>query len=315
MLDSTQVSLSIVIVNWNTRDLLFRCLVSVFANPPHTSFEVIVVDNASHDQSVEMVRQHFPQVRLIASDINAGFARSNNRGIAVSQGRYILLLNPDTEVPVSALSRMVQFMETHQQVGVIGPKLVNPDGSFQASYAKFPTLFSEFSLMIGLARRVLGPYAPSPRPTPGEQPRSVDWVAGAALMARRASLEQVGLLDEDYFLYSEETDWCWRFWQNGWQVWYLPDVSVMHIGGASSRQRSVNSYVRLYAAKVLFFSKSYGAIQARCLRFMFFSVSAARLLTWYIIDRLADQLGRKRKNAERIEQERALLRYSRSRQA
>jgi GT2 family glycosyltransferase len=174
----------------------------------------------------------------------------------------------------------VQFLDTHPAVGAVGPQLLNRDGSFQASYARFPTLLSELALLTGLAKYWLGPYAPSPRPVAGEPPRAVDWVAGAALMVRRAAIEQVGLLDEGYFLYSEETDWCWRLNHGGWPVWYLPQAQIIHQHGASSQQQSARSYGLLYQSKLRFFTRHYGALAAGALRVSFAVGAALRLLVW-----------------------------------
>jgi GT2 family glycosyltransferase len=158
--------------------------------------------------------------------------------------------------------------------------LLNRDGSFQASYAQFPTLLSELALLTGLAKWWLGPYAPSPRPRKDEQPHPVDWVAGAALMVRRAAIERVGLLDEGYFLYSEETDWCWRLTHGGWPIWYLPHVQIIHQHGASSQQQSARSYGLLYQSKLRFFARHYGALAAGALRVCFLASASLRLVIW-----------------------------------
>ena len=275
--------LSIVIISWNTRDLLAACLTSLRTYPPDGDHEIVVVDNASRDDSTAMVRRDFPHVHLLENPTNVGFAAANNQALALCRGRYVLLLNSDTEVTPGTLSALVSFMEQHPQAGVVAPTLVNPDGSFQASYARFPTFVSEFLLITRLARWLSGPYAPSPRPRINEPSHPVDWVAGAALLVRRAAIDQVGGLDAGYFMYSEETDWCWRLWRHNWQVWYLPAVKVIHHGGASSRQRGAASYAQLYASKVRFFERAYGPAAAGRLRTLFRLVAAARGLTWRIL--------------------------------
>ena len=275
--------LSIVIISWNTRDLLAACLTSLRTYPPDGDHEIVVVDNASRDDSTAMVRRDFPHVHLLENPTNVGFAAANNQALALCRGRYVLLLNSDTEVTPGTLSALVSFMEQHPQAGVVAPTLVNPDGSFQASYARFPTFVSEFLLITRLARWLSGPYAPSPRPRPHEAAHPVDWAAGAALLVRRAAIDQVGGLDAGYFMYSEETDWCWRLWRHNWQVWYLPAVKVIHHGGASSRQRGAASYAQLYASKVRFFERAYGPAAAGRLRTLFRLVAAARGLTWRIL--------------------------------
>jgi GT2 family glycosyltransferase len=278
-----EIILSIIIVNWNTRDMLARCLASIYQHPPHVPFEVVVVDNASSDGSAAMVRERFPQVRLIENQENVGFARANNQAIQESSGEYLLLFNSDAFVMDDSLSRMVEFIETHPRVGAVGPKLLNPDGSFQASYADFPTLWSEFLLISGLTRFIIGPYAPSPSPSSSEAAISVDWVAGAALLVRRSVIEQIGLMDERFFLYSEETEWCWRIWQAGWEVWYLPDAHIVHMGGGSSIQRSIKSYQNLYKSKVRFFEKVYGPDRARLLQTLLIMVILFRSIVWLIV--------------------------------
>lgn len=313
------MDLSIIVVSWNTRDLLARCLASVYAHPREGQLEVWVVDNASSDGSQALVRTQFPQAQLIENTENEGFAAANNRGIARSGGRYILLLNSDAEVGPGVLAAMVHFMDEQPAVGAIGPKLVNPDGSFQASYARFPSLFWELLLITGLARFFIGPYAPSPRPRAGEVARPVDWVAGAALLVRRTAVDQVGPLDSGYFLYSEETDWCWRMWQGGWPVWYVPEIRIVHHAGASAHQRPAHNYGALYRSKLRFFVRHYGALAAGSLRLMFISIALLRLAFWTLCvmlrldaassPSLPAQTARRRFRM-RVEQERALLRAS-----
>jgi GT2 family glycosyltransferase len=201
---------------------------------------------------------------------------------------------------------MVAFLDAHPQAAALGPKLVNPDGTFQASFARFPTLLSELLLATGLARFTLGPYAPSPRPRPGETARPVDWVAGAALMVRRSALAAAGPLDESFFLYSEETDWCRRLWQAGQPVWYLPGVEIVHEAGASSRQQSARRYGLLYQSKVRFFERHYGRLAAGALRAGLLLVAAARMTLWWAL-RLARATSDPQRLALRAEQERALM--------
>ncbi len=302
------MDLSAIVVNWNTRDLLAACLTSLDAHPPAGPFEIWVVDNASHDGSAAMMRERFPHVHLIENNTNLGFAAANNQAIRASTGRHVVLFNSDALALPGALTAMVHFLDEHPVVGAVGPRLINRDGSFQASYARFPTLFSELSLLAGVARWWLGPYAPSPRPMPGEPPHPVDWVAGAALMVRRTAIDQVGLMDEGYFLYSEETDWCWRLGRGGFPVWYLPEVQIIHQAGASSQQQSARSYGLLYQSKLRFFARHYGAAAAWALRVAFLAGAALRLALWrglLILPARATQRPRWRLRAE---QDQVLLR-------
>ncbi len=298
---------SVIVVSWNTRELLRACLDSIYAQPPDGPFDVWVVDNASADGSPAMVRERFPQAHLIENATNRGFAAANNLGLRQSRGRYALLLNSDAEATPGALTAMARFMDEHPRAGAAGPKLLNPDGSFQASYARFPTLLSELALLTGTARWWQGPYAPSPRPQASEQARPVDWVAGAALIVRRAAMDEVGLMDERYFLYSEETDWCWRLGRGGWPVWYLPRVEIVHHAGASSQQRSVQTYALLYEGKLRFFAQHYGPWAAGGLRLGLLTLGGLRLLAWLVLQGLPARTDRPRWQ-RRAEQERALVR-------
>jgi GT2 family glycosyltransferase len=255
-----------------------------------------------------MVRERFPNVQLIENSANLGFAAANNLALRRSTGRYALLFNSDALATPGALTALVRFLDEHPAAGAVGPQLINPDGSFQASYARFPTLFSELALLAGVARWWLGPYAPSPRPIPGETAREVDWVVGASLMVRRAAIEQVGLMDEGYFLYSEETDWCWRLTRGGFPVWYLPQVQIVHLGGASSRQQSVRSYGLLYAGKLRFFARHYGAAAAWALRLAFLVGAALRLAIWRGLLLLPLRASRRPRWRLRVEQDQLLFR-------
>ena len=267
------IDLSVVVVSWNVRDLLRQCLRSVFDAPSAPSVEVIVVDNASADGSVEMVRESFPDVHLIVNAENRGFPAANNQGISIAQGRYVFLLNSDAEVVGDALATMVAYADAHPDVGVIGPQLLNPDGadgcpSVQSSRRRFPTLataiFESTWLQPHAPRRVLERYYVSDRPDDALQ--EVDWVKGAALMARREAIEQVGLMDEGFFMYSEELDWCRRFRDAGWRVIYLPAAQIVHHGGKSSEQVAASRHIYFQTSKVRYFRKHHGRAVAEALR-------------------------------------------------
>ena len=269
-ISSVPFVISIIIVNWNTKELLANCLDSIFratntAAGEHI-VETIVVDNASSDGSQQMLQERFPQVELIQNSQNIGFARANNQGLAQASGAYLLLLNSDTLLPPDALEKAIHLMAQLPEAGVAGVTLLNPDGSFQASYADFPTLKSELLTATGLGTRTISPFYPSPRPQANETTREVDWVAGAFMLVRRAAYAQVGGLDERYHMYSEETDWCFRFRKQGWKIVYLPEVHITHIGGASTRQRRAEMVAQLNRSKIQFFAANYGATRAAQLR-------------------------------------------------
>lgn len=251
------MDLSILIVNWNGRDLLLDCLRSIYETVRGISYEVLVVDNGSRDGSPAAVRNLYPSVHLIENARNLGFARANNQAIRASRGRYVLLLNSDTVVRPGALGGLVRFTDRHPEVGIAGCRLVNPNGSLQPSWARFPSFWSEV-----LDRNVRHRRSMPREPWAYE----VDWVGGACLLARREAIEQVGRLDEDFFMYSEEADWCYRMVQHGWKVAYLETAEVIHLGGGSSRLRSDAMAVELYRSKLRFFRKHYGRVPAAMLR-------------------------------------------------
>ncbi|MDH7487168.1 MAG: glycosyltransferase family 2 protein [Anaerolineae bacterium] len=276
-LESTVIDLSIIIVNWNVRELLRRCLTSIVeasiaGTEPGTrnlELETIVVDNASSDGSLEMLQAEFPWVRLIANERNVGFTRANNQGLALSRGRYVLFLNPDTEIVGDALPTMVRTMEARPTVGALGPQLRYPDGTVQSSRRRFPTLttaFFESTLLAQWwpenpwARR----YRLAERPDDLEQ--EVDWLVGACLLVRREALEQVGGFDEGFFMYSEEMDLCRRLRAAGWRVVYLPSAQVIHHEGRSSEQVVPERHLHFQTSKVRYFRKHHGRLQAELLR-------------------------------------------------
>lgn len=254
------MDLSIIIVTWNVKEDVVRCLRSLPEARGELRLEVWVVDNGSSDGSVEAVRRQFPQVHLIANPQNLGFARANNQALRQARGRYILLLNPDTVVHEGALERMVRFMDRHPQVGVLGPQLLNPDGSLQYSCRRFPSLGA--MLFRGTW---LGDLVPRTRfeqeylmaDWPHDEPREVDWVSGAAMVVRRAALREVGPLDERFFMYCEDMDWCARFWERGWKVMYFPGAQVTHFLGRSSRQRSRRAILEFHRSMFLYFQKHF----------------------------------------------------------
>jgi hypothetical protein len=266
------MDLSIVIVSWNVKDFLQRCLASLAAEAarsPFPSFQTIVVDNASSDSSQAMVRSGFPNVELIANEYNLGFTRSNNQGIAASRGRHLLLLNPDAEVQPGALASMVSYLDEHPEVGVLGPQLLNPDGSIQSSRRRFPTLATAF-----VESTVLQRYFPRARllwryyceDHSAQETQEVDWVVGACMMVRRQAVEEVGPLDESFFMYSEELDWCYRMKQAGWKVVYLPEAKVVHHYAKSSSQDLPRQHIYFADSKCRFFRKHRGALAAEALR-------------------------------------------------
>jgi GT2 family glycosyltransferase len=228
------MDLSIVIVNWNTRDLLRDCLTSLRPATAGLGVEVLVVDNASSDGSPATISAEFPTVRLIESPTNIGFAAGNNLALRQAEGRHVLLLNSDTLVSGDVLSEAVAWLDAHPKTGVLGPTVLNADGSLQPSCSSFPTLKNLALQLIGITRIArLDGY----RLTGWDRStaRRVDVVSGAAMFVRRAAMAEVGLLDEAFFFYGEETDWCHRFASAGWEVVFVPIPAVTHFGGGSVR--------------------------------------------------------------------------------
>lgn len=254
--------LAIVIVSWNTRQLLDDCLRSTFESFRGGLRTVVwVVDNASADGSAEMVRSKYPQARLIANTENVGFAIANNQAIREVSARYVLLLNSDTIVPPGALDSLVAVMEDHTLAGVCSPLLLNADGSPQICWARFPGLSSELSgaLDRGQSPYPLADFADTTRRT-AMTPFEVDWVGGACFLVRADALGSIGLLDESYFMYSEETDWCLRFRNAGYHVLLAPSITVTHLGGASSRVVPLATRQRIWRSGLRFYRKAYGPV-------------------------------------------------------
>ena len=288
------LDLSAIVVSYNTSGLLASCLRSVGETATGLAYELIVVDNGSRDGSVEMVMRDFPHVRLIRNQDNRGFAAASNQAIRASLGRHVLLLNSDAALLPGTADRMVSFLDGHPQVGVVGGLLLNPDGSFQASYADFPGLSGELLLLTKLARVFRSPAYPSYPEEKSREPRAVDWVPGACLMARRAAIDAVGYLDEDYFMYAEETDWCYRMRQAGWLVYYLPDAKTIHWSGQSAGRAPERKRLQVYRSKWLFMRKHRGALAAATFRLVVRLASAAKLVAWALTAATPDRARRER---------------------
>jgi len=253
--------LSVVIVNWNTEALLQDCVQSLFLSPPPGALEVIVVDNASSDNSVASLRRNWPSVHLIENTQNVGYARANNQGIAASRGRHVLLLNSDTMVPPNTLRGLTAFMDEHPEAGAVGPRLIRPDGCPQPfAFGSDPTplYLLRRGLSLLLLRRPLHDWNTN-------LVQSVDWVSGACLLLRRQALEQAGPLDEAIFMYFEDNDLCLRLRRCGWKVYYNPQAFVTHAGGQSLKQNPTAQ--KTYGASLQhFYRKHYGLLSQLWLR-------------------------------------------------
>ena len=235
-LETKLKDLTIVVVSYNTRDLLARCLENALGAIADLDADVVVVDNASADGSADMVVDRFPSVRLIQNRENRGFASANNQGLHRAQSEFMLLLNSDAFIHKAALETLVRFMQRRPQAGVCGAQLIERDGRIQPPPVHFPTPLSGLFNMTAFRRwmpRSRHNVRPASWALKSDEPRRVDWVSGACFMVRRQAILDVGLLDEGYFLYFEETDWCRRMTEHCWEIWYLPAARVRHVGGSS----------------------------------------------------------------------------------
>lgn len=285
MSDNTK-ELSIIIVSYNTSALLRSCLRSIHETISEIVFEIIVVDNASTDGSQDMVAREFRHVTLIRNTGNVGFAAANNQGIKQARGANILLLNSDTEIRPGALTHCLNFLRQYSEAGIVGCKLLNADGSIQASCGSFLTLhhlilenfflekfFPHSSLLCG---RSLSDFK-------HDRARTVDYVKGAFLLIRRSVIDDIGLLDEKFFFYAEEMDWCFRAWRNGWQVYFTPDAEVLHYGGQSSDPISPTMFVQLHRARYQFYRKYHSALSSLVARFVMLGGALLRVCLWSLL--------------------------------
>ena len=300
--------LSIVIVSFRCRDLLLACLHSLHADPAHVGWEIVVVDNDSRDGTVAAVREGYPGVEVVALEENVGFARANNLALRRARGRHLLLLNPDTVVPVGALPACIAALDRAADVGVLGCKLVQPDGELDHACKRgFPTPLNALWYFLGLARA----FPASPRfaaYTAGhvdpDRESPVDAVNGAFMLVRREALEEVGLLDDSFWMYGEDLDWCYRFWAGGWKVLYHPGAQVVHVkGGSTTQLRAWRSNRAFHEAMWLFYDKHYARLHGSAfnaaIRVAIYAkllVSAAR--SWSRRRRLARRRPRPRATAQ-----------------
>ncbi len=273
------VDLSVVIVSYNTRDLLATCLASLADSGPE--IEIIVVDNASEDRSAAMVLERFSRVRLIQNLHNPGYACASNQGIRASSGRYVLLLNPDTEIRPGALDRVLAFANSCPDLGAVGLQLLNPDGTLQPSGRRFPTLASALGELLPLPERWRRHLRGDLEGRDYSQVCQVDEVSGAAMCLRRAALDQVGLFDEDFFFLGEDIDLCWRLRQAGWTVVYFPEARVVHLWG-SSRNKTNPYRVSLLSQRsyYLLFRKHRSRLEALTLEVAVSALALLKLAKW-----------------------------------
>lgn len=255
------MDLSIIIVNYNTRQVTLNCLQSIKRSETRYRYDIYVVDNASHDGSVEAIRAQYPEVKLIVNTANVGFAKANNQAMRLAAGRYVLLLNSDTVIASDTLETMVAFMDEQPDVGASGCKVILPDGSLDKACKRgFPTPAASFYYAFGLAklfphvRRFNGYHLNYLHP---DETHRIDCLVGAFMVVRQEAIAAVGMLDEQFFMYGEDIDWCYRIKQAGWDIVYYPKTTIIHYKGASNRQRRFKIVYEFHRAMHLFHRKHY----------------------------------------------------------
>jgi GT2 family glycosyltransferase len=255
--------ISVIIVSWNAKAFLLKCIQSVLAQRFPGPVEIIVVDNASSDGSPEAVRESFPMVKLICNKDNQGFAKANNIGIRASTGDYLFLINSDVEVSPGCFATMIHEMEQHRNIGILGPKIVGSDGRVQRSCMGYPSLWNEFSRALALDS-----IFPKSKLFGGQlltfwrhdERRCVGVINGCFWMLRRSAVEEVGLLDERFFIYGEDVDWCKRFNDSDWKVVFFPEAEALHYGGASSSNAPVRFYLEMQRAQHQYWIKHHSRL-------------------------------------------------------
>ena len=275
------MELSVIIVNWNAKSLLEQSLKSVYSCITESfPLEVFVVDNGSSDGSPGMVKEKFPAVKLIENRENLGFARANNQAIGKSSGKYVLLLNSDVIILNKALEKTITFLENHPDAGAVGCKLLNQDGTLQHSCYNFGSLTRSVISSLGLDRTIfrnISKFQSLLKNWSHDKVREVDYVRGAFLMLRKKSIEDVGLLDERFFMYAEEADVCYRLKKAGWKVYFFPGAEVIHLRGRSSNSMGLRAQSQRLLSRILFFRKWHGLLYCSIHRVLIIALALLRI--------------------------------------
>lgn len=260
--ENIQPEISVIIVNWNTLKVTSDCIQSLIDIKEISPIEIIIIDNASHDGSVEALRNQFPSIKIIANETNVGFAAGCNQGLEQASGKYLLLLNSDTTANGESLKGMMDFLKNHPKVGAVGCRLLYADGTVQSSHGNFPTpsefLFHQSLLAILIKRFVSRLRNFFPHIKHNQKPYKVDWLMGACIMMPREIYRKVGGFDPDYFMYCEDADWCFRLAKEGYSIYHLPQYSIFHYHQQSSRQRKKFTFIRIFQSLNRFVEKNYG---------------------------------------------------------
>lgn len=271
-----QPDISISIINSNNRDIVLHCLGSIYETSKDLQLEIFVVNNACKDGSVEALHKYYPQVCLINHAEMLGFSTNNNLVLAQSKGRYLMLLNDDTIIMPGAFQAMVDFLDHHLEVGIVGANLINSDGSPQQCYFYSPNPF--YDGLQPISERLF------PLPPSHGKPLNVASVHGACLMARASAIEKIGLLDTRFDpLYSEEVDLCFRFRKAGWKIYHLPDAKVVHLGGSTMNRMPIKRYERIFEKKAIFFRKHYGKAVVAVYKLCLFMNNLIKSAAWAIL--------------------------------
>jgi len=286
------MDVSIVIVNYNTKDFLKNCLASCYGTIKDLRFEIFVVDNASSDGSALMVERDFPDVKLIKNTENAGFAKANNQAIACSSGKSVLLLNPDIVVYDRAVENMAEFLQQESRASAVGAQLLNPDGTVQVSgyYCKFPTVLQVlffYTALRNLAFRITWLRHALWQQMNTDNVCEVDQPPGACLMVKRTVIEQVGVLDEAFPIFFNDVDWCYRIRRNGGKIYYLPQARMLHFGGQSFTSEDVEKKIQWsvtsYRGLEHFFIKTGHPLKAKMIKLIIFIDSIIKFPAWAVI--------------------------------
>jgi GT2 family glycosyltransferase len=284
----SNLDISVIIVNWNTRDVLCNCLHSIYEQTYAITYEVIVIDNASSDGSAEMLRAKYPKVTLIENLKNRGFAAANNQGLCLARGRYALLLNPDTLILENAIQKAVYFADRNPDTAVIGCQVLEDRSRIQQTCFSFPSVMGmiwQYTMLLRIfprsgifAKATLGSWDRTTE-------RDVDVVSGMFMLVRREAINDVGLMDEDYFVYGEETDWCFRFWRAGWRCVFTPFPKIIHLDGGSksTSQLEVRMFVQLQKSLLLFYSKHRGFLTWAAAKLLYIMAMSCRAVGCYVL--------------------------------
>lgn len=268
MSENMKTDLCFIIVNWNTRKLLIDCIDSIYSTVRNHSYDIYVVDNGSSDGSTRAVQESFPRVLIVENKENRGFAAAVNQALGKNTAIYSVLLNTDTVLQKNAIHILFSFLEQHKDAGIVGAQLQKPDGIKQHSYDNYPSLLTEL-----FNKSLLQWFFPNTYPSKKQatmQPIEVESVIGACLMVRNEAVKQVGTLDEDYFFFLEETDWCLRMHKAGWKVYHVPDARVTHLGGQSKKKAPWQSQVEYCRSLYVFLKKNRSALSYLIFRILYF---------------------------------------------